>query len=547
MLGLLSFLHRETKDASARIVAVLLIAGLCRGALLAIFNEGAAAAVAHTFSWEMPAAFLAVLIAYLAASYDSIHHSVRAVETMRERVRVRLADKLLLTQLRFLEIRGTGDLYTQLGADLQRLRDAAMVFLKGAQAAVLVAFSLAYLAWLSWPVFIATLITGALGAATYYWIDSDMRERIAHARTRESALFDALADTLRGFKELKLGRARQRDHSSHIARLAREFRQLWVTSETLYQLVNIVSQAFMFLLIAIVAFVVPVFAPMSGVAIFQVVATILFVMTPLETLLSAIPSFAKARVSLQSIEKLEESLDEEAALSDTVDATPHAFQRISFHDVHFRFESAAEGEGFDVGPLDLDIRRNEILFVIGGNGAGKTTFLKLLTGLYRPLQGRIEVDGRAVTAADGQAYREMFAAVFGDFHLFTRLYGLSDSDPAKFNALLSEMGIAHKTHFRNGELSTVDLSTGQRKRLAYAINRLADRQIYVFDEFAADQDPQFRAYFYTGLLPRLKREGKTVVAVTHDDRWFHVADRVLKMDYGSVAEIVEHPAGLATS
>jgi putative ATP-binding cassette transporter len=547
MFALLSYLNREMKGASARIVAALLIAGLSRGALLAIFNAGAAQAVARALTWQMPAAFFGVLLVYLLASYDGIHHSVRAVEIMRERVRVRLAEKLLFTRLRFLEIKGTGDLYTQLGADLQYLRDAAMTFLNGAQSAVLVAFALGYLAWLSWPVFFATLVTGALGAATYYWIDNDMRERIAHARTRETALFDALADTLRGFKELKLGRARQRDHAGYVATLAREFRELWVTSETLYQLVNIVSQAFMFLLIAIVAFAVPMFTHMGGVAIFQVVATVLFMMTPLETLLSAIPSLSKARVSLAAIERLEANLDSDAAEAGEAAANPMTFDKIGFRDVHFRFENAVAEESFDVGPLDLDIRRNEILFVIGGNGAGKTTFLKLLTGLYQPMQGSIEVDGRKLAASEGQSYREMFAAVFGDFHLFTRLYGLSNPDPATVTALLTELGIANKTQVRDGALSTVNLSTGQRKRLAYAVNRLADRQIYVFDEFAADQDPQFRAYFYRELLPRLKRDGKTVIAVTHDDRWFAAADRVLKMDYGRVAEIVEHPAGLLTS
>ena len=460
---------------------------------------------------------------------------------------MRLADKLLFAQLRFLEIKGTGDIYTQLGADLQRLRDAAMTFLNGLQAGVLVVFSLGYLAWLSWPVFFATLITGGLGAATYFWIDNDMRGRIVHARERETALFDALADTLRGFKELKLGRARQRDHAGYVARLAREFRELWVKTETLYQLIGITSQAFMFLLIAIVAFVLPLFAHTGGTAIFQVVATILFMMAPLETLLQAIPSLSKARVSIASIERLEANLDSDAAGADEGAVTPLAFETLSFRDVHFRFEGAVAEEGFDVGPLDLDIRRNEILFVVGGNGAGKTTFLKLLTGLYPPAQGAILVDGNVVDDRQRQSYREMFAAVFGDFHLFTQLYGLGDPDPAKVSALLEELGIAGKTHLHDGALSTVSLSTGQRKRLAYAVNRLADRQIYVFDEFAADQDPQFRAYFYNELLPRLKREGKTVVAVTHDDRWFAVADRVVKMDYGRVAEITEHPAGGRTS
>ncbi len=154
MLRLLSFLHREMKGSGARIVAALLVAGLSRGVLLAIFNAGAGQAMAKTWAWQLPASFAGILLLYLLASYDAIHHSVRAVETMRERVRVRLAGKLLFAQLRFLEIKGSGDIYTQLGADLQRLRDAAMTFLNAMQAAVLVVFSLGYLGWLSWPVFL---------------------------------------------------------------------------------------------------------------------------------------------------------------------------------------------------------------------------------------------------------------------------------------------------------------------------------------------------------------------------------------------------------
>jgi len=547
MLPLLSFLQRELKGSIARIVAALLIAGLSRGALLAIFNAGASDATAHTLDWKLPTAFLAVMGLYLLSSYDAIHHSVRAVETMRERVRVRLSEKLLLAQLRFLEIKGSGDIYTQLGADLQRLRDASMTFLNGLQAGVLVVFSLAYLAWLSWPVFFATLITSGLGAATYFWIDSDMRTRITHARSRETALFDALADTLRGFKELKLGRARQRDHAGYIATLAREFRELWVKTETLYQLIGITSQTFMFALIAIVAFGLPLLGQTDGTKIFQVIATILFIMAPLEALLQAIPSLSKARVSLSSIARLEANLDSDAAETGNDTVVPLNFESLSFRDVHFRFDSLVAEEGFDVGPLDLTITRGETLFIIGGNGAGKTTFLKLLTGLYPPMQGEILVNGASVGDAERQSAREMFAAVFSDFHLFTRLYGLNAPDPAKINTLLEELGIAHKTSIKDGALSTVSLSTGQRKRLAYAVNRLADRQIYVFDEFAADQDPQFRAYFYTELLPRLKADGKTVIAVTHDDRWFAVADRVLKMDYGRIADITGQSAGRATS
>ena len=88
--------------------------------------------------------------------------------------------------------------------------------------------------------------------------------------------------------------------------------------------------------------------------------------------------------------------------------------------------------------------------------------------------------------------------------------------------------------YADGRFSTLDLSTGQRKRLAMVAALLDDKPIYIFDEWAADQDPGFRRYFYEGLLGELKARGKTVLAVTHDDRYFGVADRVVKRGEGGV-------------
>jgi putative ATP-binding cassette transporter len=92
---------------------------------------------------------------------------------------------------------------------------------------------------------------------------------------------------------------------------------------------------------------------------------------------------------------------------------------------------------------------------------------------------------------------------------------------------------------RDGVLSTVDLSQGQRKRLALMTAYLEDRPIYLFDEWAADQDPVFKEVFYLALLPELKARGKTVIVISHDDHYFHVADRILKLDYGKIESDVQ--------
>ena len=92
---------------------------------------------------------------------------------------------------------------------------------------------------------------------------------------------------------------------------------------------------------------------------------------------------------------------------------------------------------------------------------------------------------------------------------------------------------------RTGEFNTVDLSTGQRKRLALIVSLLEKRPILLLDEWAADQDPEFRRKFYFDLLPALHRAGVTVVVVTHDDRYLDEMDlpaRRLRMDEGRFVE-----------
>ena len=167
---------------------------------------------------------------------------------------------------------------------------------------------------------------------------------------------------------------------------------------------------------------------------------------------------------------------------------------------------------------------------MGGNGSGKSTLLKVISGLYYSSTGSVFINGKEIDIAQ---YRYLFSAIFTDFHLFDRLYGLTqDIDQKKLNNLLKIMELDHKLSYKDNRFTTLDLSTGQKKRLAMVVSMMEDKPIYIFDEWAADQMPHFRDYFYYYLLPDLRNKGKSVIAVTHDDDYYHTADRVLKMDYG---------------
>jgi putative pyoverdin transport system ATP-binding/permease protein len=205
--------------------------------------------------------------------------------------------------------------------------------------------------------------------------------------------------------------------------------------------------------------------------------------------------------------------------------------------VTHRYFREKENEVFTLGPVNLSFTPGELVFLIGGNGSGKTTLAKTIVGLYAPESGRILLDGQAVTDTTRPGYRQLFSAVFSDFYLFDKLLGVTvgDLDDAA-RAVLEDLQLAHKVKIENGVFSTLDLSQGQRKRLALLVSYLEDRPFYLFDEWAADQDPLFKDVFYRRLLPQLKAKGKTVLVITHDDRYFHLADRYIKLDFGQVAE-----------
>jgi len=189
---------------------------------------------------------------------------------------------------------------------------------------------------------------------------------------------------------------------------------------------------------------------------------------------------------------------------------------------------------FTAGPLDATFQAGRITFITGGNGSGKSTLLRLLTGLIPVDSGQILVNGSPLGIEQRQSFRDKISAVFSDFHLSSRIYAINDHTPGRIDKLLHRLEISAKVRVENNTFSTTDLSTGQRKRLALMVAELEDKPVIILDEWAADQDPHFRGVFYEKLLPDLKDRGKIVICVTHDDRWFHTADRIYHMDEGKM-------------
>jgi cyclic peptide transporter len=199
--------------------------------------------------------------------------------------------------------------------------------------------------------------------------------------------------------------------------------------------------------------------------------------------------------------------------------------------VEYEYRSES-GESFVLGPINYEFRAGEIIFITGGNGSGKSTLAKIITGLYSPHKGVVSVNGLLVGS---DSLGSLFSAIFADFYLFEKLYGIDqEHPPALIGQYLNQLRIQDKVKVSEGRFSTTKLSTGQRKRLALLLSYLEDKPICLFDEWAADQDPEFRRFFYEVLLPELRELGKCVIAITHDDQYFHLCDKLIEMKMGKI-------------
>ncbi len=359
----------------------------------------------------------------------------------------------------------------------------------------------------------------------------------------KQVVFEAVEGLLLGLKQVKLHGARRRALTEELDTHVDELRERRGRFSDAFFRYDALGRMFFFIMLGLITFGLPLISAESAGEVDLLVVTILYVARPMTIVFQAAPEVSSTGAALSRIEALEEQLDADlrANLASRAEGeeedgeVPADFGSITFKGVGYRFPSVGGVPGFQLGPLDFTVRAGDVVFVTGANGSGKSTFLSILTGLLPRNSGAVELAGREIAEQPPGAYRELFSAIFADFVLFDELYGI-EAEQGRVDALLERMQIAHKVTFDGRRFSTVDLSTGQRKRLAMVVALLQDRPIYVFDEWAADQDPQFREDFYENLIPELVARGKTVIAVTHDDRFFSLATRRLHIDQGRVAQ-----------
>lgn len=533
-----TLLLEEAGGARRKVVFSTIIAGIAMGSVMTVINTVSDSSKSESGQLELLGLFILSCGLFLFAKGVALRITSEIVESILNRMRVRFATKIAKLSLTAFEQVGRARVYTALTRDVQTLSEAGTMVIHGATSSVMLIFSALYIAYLSLFAFAVTL--GLFGTAIYVYRLSqrDSAELWRQANEAEAGFHDGLGHLLDGFKEVKMSTRRSDDLLvNHLVIQSQAAEELKTESGRRFNKGSNITNLFFYMLLGTLVFLLPQNAESAEVAT-KVIYVIIFIGSAMEIVLKALPMLAKANVSLQTLQELESELDGKLQHVDGPASSPRPEMReIEAKGLFYTYREPDSRHAFTAGPLDFRIAAGEIVFIVGGNGSGKSTMVKLLTRLYEPSAGIVLWDGVEVGRDNAAEYRNLFSVVFSDFHLFDRLYGVDAIEPAQVDALLAEMDLARKTAYVHNRFSTLDLSSGQRKRLAMVVSRLEDKPVCVFDEWAADQDPDFRRHYYEVLLPALRAEGRAVIAVSHDDRYFHVADRVVHMEEGKIVRV----------
>ena len=480
---------------------------------------------------------VAALVALVAGALSQVL-VIRLSESINFNLRLQISQQILRAPLRYLEEVGNDRLLTVLIKDIGQITGVIFTVPTLFINIAIVSGCLAYLCWLSVKLFSISLAFIAFGIVINRLLIRKGIQYMKLTRDETEALYRHFRSLTSGIKELKLHAQRGEAFiSQQLQSSAAKLRRHNTTGMTYYTFSNGWSQFLFFLFVASILFALRHLQGVDTKTLVGYTLTVLYMMGYLGGILSVFPTLSNASISLNKIEELGLSLAsqiKEKHLTSPAEVTPY-WKSLELIGVSHSYRTELDNSSFILGPVDLSFRPGELVFLIGGNGSGKTTLAKLLTGLYAPEAGVIQFNGQPITDENRSYYRQYFSMVFSDFYLFDAILGQDMQDiDAKAREYLVKLQLSHKVEIKDGVLSTTNLSHGQRKRLALLAAYMEDRPIYIFDEWAADQDPFFKEIFYLNLLPELKARNKTILVISHDDKYYGVADRIIKLDCGSI-------------
>ncbi|MGB3180590.1 MAG: cyclic peptide export ABC transporter [Cyclobacteriaceae bacterium] len=491
------------------------------------------------YDWAL---FAGLLLISIISTKVFQSYIVRLTQDILYDYELNLLEKLRFTSFFEYQKLGTQRVYTAVN-DVRVLSIAPEVLVIIVNSAVVILCALAYMCYVSWTAGLA-MIGIMIAVLTFYMIrNKHIRKDLNQVRDLQDTYHKYLLDLLNGFKEIKMSIIRNDNMFNKFLKLNRnQAKGLGKRAAMRYLDNELIGRYSWYIALGVVIFVMPLVVEMSAAEYVPFIVVVLYLMGPLSSLVGIVTHINNIHIAVDRIEKVEGEINARANLSlqhGDLTEINSTFESLCFEDVIFEYFDENENKTFKLGPINLKIHSGESLFITGGNGSGKSTFINILTGLYRPTSGTITLNGHTITPERYANYSNQFSAIFTNNYLFEENYnGFELSrENEEFMSYVEMMKLDEILRI-NEENARIDtgLSKGQGKRLAMIYALMERRQLIVLDEWAAEQDPVFRAYFYQVIIKKLQQMGKTVIAVTHDDYYFQNCDRLLRFDYGKIAQ-----------
>lgn len=532
-----NFIFKYAADDKKAIYISTVLNGLCLAIMMYSLTVGLGD---YSQSKNVSVRGLILFAVSLILYYITQEWGSRVVSTATTRglgeLEVNIIDKLRRTDYATFSGMDKELIYSVVGGDKYGVIVAARFFIPTMSSCIVVIIIGLYLLTVS--VVGATAVAGTLAALIFVRnkLDVNNAKRKQEDDKAADTFTVSIKDIVDGFNELKMNRAKSEAIFEKKVIPAAKTKGERVLKTEIFRMKSLVlEQASLFIPLGLILFIVPMFFKMEAGALVQIMSVTLLVIWPAYTLVQFGPASAAASGIIERLEKLDSALDEanldpEIENTDELPVAPE-FSKINC-DVTFEYPlRAGDIERFKVEIKDFYINKGEMIFMQGGNGSGKSTFMRMLSGLEESCKGSITVDGTSITDIGRANYRSLFSLIMADFHLFDGFYGNSELNKELFNKWVQTLELSEKVK-NEKVLLTVELSSGQKKRMALLAAIMEDRPILLFDEVAADFDPHFREKYYREILPQLKAEGRTIFVISHDDRYFDMADRVLTMREG---------------
>lgn len=536
-MKLLSYLYQQSRPLVIFAALAGVVGGVSGAAIATIISRGV---WSQGQPWMLAAAFFGLCLTAVVCKSASEIALLNLTQRAIFKLRIELSRKLLATPIKKLRELGEHGLTVILTKDVDTFIQAFQLIPLAFGNMIVILACLGYLAWLSWKIFAVFSACLLLSVLAYQWGERYPLAQLTLIREHINTLHRHLRDLIVGSKELQLNSRRgQKFVDDVITPSSRDFMHAFRKGMVGYTWVTNLGTMQFYLVIGTILFGAPVLLHEPLPTVSTATLILLYMIQPISALMASLPAVRQASISLGKIRQLEGDLEllSQPLNVQTRFSNPVA-SRLEFKGVYHSYPGMQQDEQFMLGPVDLTVEPGQIIFIVGGNGSGKTTLAMLLLGLYTPEHGSIWLNGDEVTDANRQSYRNYFSAVFADFHLFEQLLDVDEGTLAsRATRYIETLRISHKVSVKDGKFTTISLSAGQRKRLALVTSYLEDRSVYLFDEWAADQDPEFKRVFYRELLPDLRRRGKMVFVISHDDAYFDCADRIVKLEDGKLTAL----------